>query len=53
MFNGIKCLFKGHKWVYDNDFADGWTGIVFGKTYICSQCGMIKDVCYDGRVYIR
>jgi len=54
MFEDIKCLFKGCKWVYDNDFADGLNGRICGKTYICSRCGLIKDITIpDGRVYIR
>jgi hypothetical protein len=53
MFNWLKCKFGLCNYVYENDYADGYTRYVFGKIYKCSRCGDRKWVTYDGRVYFR
>lgn len=51
MFNWLKCKFGLCDWKCQGDYADGPTGIVFGKVYKCSRCGTRKWIDYSGRVY--
>lgn len=49
--NKLSCSVGKHDWVCEGDYSDEMTGIVFGKIYRCSRCGIRKWVAYTGRVY--